>query len=58
VIGITSDWQQFSIDLNNLHQLSKSSVKNVELFFEKAAVFADGGTPSGFVYFDQIEFSN
>lgn len=56
ILGLTDTWQDFEINLNGFlpAQLDKASIKSFELLFERAKV----NTPTGVVYFDNIEFSN
>lgn len=60
VSGLTTAWQQFSIDMDSFlpAQFSKASFKRLQFMFERARVSAGAGNLQGSVYFDQIEISD
>jgi hypothetical protein len=60
VSGLTTAWQQFSIDMNSFlpAQFSKTSFKRLMFMFERAVILSNPGNLQGSVYFDQIEISD
>lgn len=58
VDGLTTAWEQFTVDMNVIPpaDLDKSTLKAVNVQIQKAVVQAQGGDLQGVVYFDDFEF--
>lgn len=53
---ITTSWQKYTIDLNSINSLNKSTIKQFNIIYEEARIISKGGDLTGVVYYDDIQF--
>ncbi len=53
---ISTNWQKYTIDLNNITGLDKSSIKQMNIVYEAGLIEDKSGNKNGVLYFDEIQF--
>lgn len=54
---ITDGWQKYTIDLNEVDNLDKSTIKQLSVIYDKDSIWWRGGNfQEGILYFDEIQF--
>lgn len=54
--GLTDQWAKYSIDLNQIDDLNKATIKQLNVIYEMFQVFISEGSKRGRVYFDDFRF--